>query len=538
MNIGRLSRDNIRRFGEYEYLYFEGKWYTNVERERNSNKLGRALKNLGIKKGDRVGLQIPNHPRFIESFLAIVKIGAVVVPFSPLIRGSDLSHIYRDSEMVATIGDGNYIGTMKEAKKEAPNLKQIILIDEVKIPGTLSYDELIKNQSDDLEIEDTDNGDLATILYTGGTTGIPKGVMHDHFAHYSHCLSYFEAWTDLASENLKTIEQKYDRKTGKWHEITRNIFGIDRSQIYLHVLPFGHTFGLSKMHLEYYMGRKIILMKWWNAEEAMKSIDQFKVTDLVAVPTMFVQMLDHPNADKYDLSSLQYVVCGGAPLPQEIVDAWKAKYGLTISNGYGITEACGANIAHLPLLPIKTGSIGKVNHKHTMVKICDEQGNEVPRGRLGELVLKGPIIMKGYLNMPNETAKVLKNGWLHTGDICCMDEEGYLFIKERKSDLIIRGGENVYPTEVETILYSHPKVKEAAVVPVANRTYGEEIGAWIALKEGAEATEEEIIEFCKGKLPTYKRPKYVGFMNTLPKSIVGKILRKELKGLKFPEQTK
>lgn len=333
------------------------------------------------------------------------------------------------------------------------------------------------------------------------------------------------------------MEERYDRKTGKWHEITRNIFGIDRSQVYLHVLPFGHAFGLSKMHLEYYMGRKMILMKWWNADEAMKLIDQFKVSDLAAVPTMLVQMLDHPDADRYDLSSLQYVVCGGAPLPQEIAEAWKAKYGLSLSNGYGLTEACGANIGHLPLVPIRLNSIGKVNHKHTSVRIVDGRDNEVPCGELGELLIRGPTVMKGYLNMPDETASVLKNGWLYTGDICYMDKEGYLFIQDRKSDLIKRGGENVYPAEVESFLYTHPKVLEAAVVPVPDRIYGEEIGAWIVLKDGAEAAPEEITEFCKRKLPTYKRPKYVGFMKSLPKTSVGlKISKKELKGLKFPEQ--
>lgn len=402
MNIGRLSRDNVRKFGEYESLFYEGKWHTNAERERNSNRLGRALKKLGIRRGDRVGLQIPNHPRFIESFLAIVKIGAVVVPFSPLIRGSELSHIYKDSGMVATVVDGRYIERIKEAREGNPNLQHIILIDEAKMVDTLSYSKLIEDQQDDLEIEETDNDEIATILYTAGTTGVPKGVMHSHFAHYAHCLAYFEAWMDLAGVNLKTMEQRFDRRTGKWKEEDRNVLGIDRNQIYLHVLPLAHVYGLSKMHLEYYMGRKMILMRWWDAEQAMKLIDQFKVTDIAAVPTMFAQMLDHPNADNYDLSSLQYAVCGGAPLPAEIVNRWRAKYGLTISNGYGITEAGGANIAHLPLLPIRPNSVGKVNHKHMMAKICDEQGNEVPRGQLGELVLKGPTIMRGYLNMPNE----------------------------------------------------------------------------------------------------------------------------------------
>ncbi len=531
MNIATLVEDNIKRFGERETIYFEGRWYTNVERNSNANRLGNALKALGIKRGDKVAVQLPNCPPVLWAFPAILKIGGVVVPLSPVLRPDEAAYIYQDSGVAAVISSSDYLERIKQAQKEATGLQHIILVDKEDEPGTISYEKIMAGSSDELVIEETDNDDLATLIYTAGTTGRPKGVMHTHYSLYTNCAGLLETIMLSRSTTLKTVIGTREPETGQLVEEVREVSGLDAGQTSLGVLPLSHSFGIAVMNIGYLVAGRSILMKWWNVEEALKAIERFGITTFFGVPTMYVQVLNFPDLDKYDLSSIQYCACGSAPLPVEVIHAWKEKFGLDIGEGWGLTEA-GANNSGQPAdRPPKYGSIGKCLQKCNTMKIFDEEGKEVPQGQVGEIVIKGPSIMKGYWNMPEETAEVIKDGWLYTGDIGYVDEDGYFYITERKKDLIIRGGENVYPREVEEILYQHPKVMEAGVIGIPDKVYGEEIKAFVSLKPGESATAEELIAFCKERLATFKIPKSVQFMDSLPKSLVGKVLRKELRAL-------
>jgi long-chain acyl-CoA synthetase len=245
---------------------------------------------------------------------------------------------------------------------------------------------------------------------------------------------------------------------------------------------------------------------------------------------MYIQLLNHPNADKYDLSSLQVCICGSAPMPLEVARQWKAKYGIDIWEGYGLSEATTVNCGNIAAgKEPRYGSIGKCYQKCNTIAIFGPDDCELPAGETGEIVIKGPCVMKGYWNKPRETAEAIRNGWLHTGDVGHKDEDGYIYITDRKKDLIIRGGENVYPKEVENVLHRHPQVLECGVVGIPDSTYGEEVMAFIVLKTAGSATEEELIDFCRKQLPAFKRPKTIQFMDSLPKSSVGKILRRELR---------
>jgi long-chain acyl-CoA synthetase len=279
------------------------------------------------------------------------------------------------------------------------------------------------------------------------------------------------------------------------------------------------------------VGGKAVVLRWWNVEEALKAIQTFRVTHMAAVPTMYVQMLEFPDLDKYDLSSLEDCNSGGAALPIEVASRWKQKVGIDIREGWGLTESGATTTGQPADLPPKYGSAGKCLLKCNTIKVFDEKDHELPPGQRGEIVVKGPTLMKGYWNQPEDTAQTIRNGWLYTGDIGYIDEDGYLYITDRKKDIIIRGGENVSPREVEEVLYQHPKVLEAGVIGISDKVYGEEIKAFVVLKQGEEGSEEELIAFCKQHLPTFKTPKKVQLMESLPKNLLGKVLRAELRNL-------
>ncbi len=275
------------------------------------------------------------------------------------------------------------------------------------------------------------------------------------------------------------------------------------------------------------------MLSRFDPEEAMKSIEQHKVTEFRGVPTMYIQILNHPAASRYNLTSLKTCICGSAPMPLEVAHQWREKYGIDIWEGYGLSEATTVNCGNIAgRRPPKYGSIGKCYQKCNTIKIVDDNDREAPTGQVGEIVIKGPGVMKGYWKKPKETAEVLRNGWLHTGDIGYADEDGYLYLTDRKQDLIIRGGENIYPKEIENILHQHPEVLEAGVIGIPDPVYGDAVKAFVVLKTPGAVTEEEILGFCRQRLPAFKIPKSVRFMEALPKSAVGKVLRRELRNLK------
>jgi long-chain acyl-CoA synthetase len=531
MNIGRLIEDNVKRFGEYESVHFEGKWYTNAEINRNSNRLGNALKALGIGKGDRIIVQMSNNPTVLSAFPAIYKIGGIVVPLNPLLRPNQAAYIYHDCGTKAILTSSDYLGWIKDAQSQAPTLKHIILTDRDDISDTIPYRELISASSDELVISDTNNDDIAALLYTAGTTGKPKGVMHTHYSLYINALSFYEYILIHRSVTLLQTGQSIDPKTLKPINSAQCVTGVNRSMISLGVLPLSHSYGIAFSNTGYFVGGRAIVLKWWNVEEALKSIQTFRVTQMAAVPTMYIQMLNCPEFDKYDLSSLEDCNSGGAALPMETALRWKQKTGVDIREGWGLTESGAITTGQPADLPPKYGSVGKSILKCNTIKVFDNNSRELPPGQQGEIVVKGPTIMKGYWNLPDDTAQTIKDGWLYTGDIGHIDKEDYIYVTDRKKDIIIRGGENISPREVEEILCQYPKVFEAGVTGMPDKVYGEEIKAFVVLKPGEQASEEEIIAFCRERLPNFKIPKKVQFMESLPKNLLGKVLRAELRNM-------
>ena len=497
MNVAQLGKESLERFGEYTSSIFEGKEYTNLEFDRWSNRVGNALKSLGVKRGDRVIIQLPNCLEVQVSFSGIFKIGAVVTPLSFLISAEETAYIYQDSTPVVVISSSEFMEKVSHGKASAPSIKHVISLDEV--PDTLLFRDIVDKSSDELEMEDTSDEELAALLYTAGTTGRPKGVMLSHQALYANAKGQYE-----------------------FHKGS-----IVPGSVALSSLPLSHSYGMASMNAGSLFGVTGVSVRWFNTEDIFDAIQKYKVTLTTQVPTMFVYQNMYPEPEKYDLSSMKYWISGSAPLDEETRKEFESKYPGKIYQGWGLTEA-GANNSCCPLdKPYKPGSIGKP--MNCEMKVMDENDNEVKVGEIGEIVLKGHVVMSGYWNKPEETKEVLRGGWLRTGDMGYVDEEGYFFIVERKKNMIIKAGENIFPREIEEVVYQYPKVSETAVVGVPDQIYGEELKAFIVLKPGEKATEQEIIDFCKGKLTSFKTPKYVQFLDAFPKNPVGKILYKELR---------
>ena len=497
MNVGRLIKDNISDYGEYPLLTFEDKQYSNIEIDRWSNKVGNALKSLGVKRGDRVVIQLPNCPEVVVSFIGIFKVGAVVIPLSFLYTAEETAYIYQDSTPVVVISAAEFMEKVSRGKAAAPSIKHVISVD--KAPDTLLFRDIVDKSSDKLKMEDTADDELAALLYTAGTTGKPKGVMLSHRAVYANA--------EGQGETLKGPVMPGD--------------------VMLSSLPLSHAYGMATMGAFLYGGDRWVLVRWFDTDLIFTAIQKHRVKLTTQVPTMFVMQNLYPEPKKYDLSSMKFWISGSAPLDEETRKEFESKYPGKVYQGWGLTEATANNSCCPFDRPYKSASIGKpLNGK---MRVVDEDGKPLKVGEVGEIVVGGSVVMQGYWNKPQETEEALQRGWLRTGDMGYMDEDGYYFIVERKKNMIIKAGENIFPREIEEVVYQHPKVSEAAVVGVPDKKYGEELKAFVVLKPGEKATEQEIIDFCGGKLTSFKTPKYVQFLDALPKNIMGKILYKELR---------
>jgi long-chain acyl-CoA synthetase len=501
MNLAGIAEEKMKEEGERLSLIYEGKEITNVEMIRASRRLARALKDLGVKRGDRVILQMPNCPEVLQGFGAIWRIGAVAVPINYLVGEEETAHIYRDSGAKVVISSSVFLSKIHAGRAKAPGLQTVILVDPEVPQGFLSCGHLLEKKSEETGVADTDAGELAALIYTAGTTGWPKGVMHTHLSLYEN-----------ARMQCETLALPADLLT-------------------VFVLPLCHSYGIASINQSLFRpAGKAVLLNSFNVEAIFSAIEKYRADTLAGVPTMYVFMLLFPEPKKYDLSSMKYWFSGSAPLALETFNRFKETFGFEIIEGWGLTEA-GANNTANPLEGVKkVGSIG-LPMKGTEMRIVDYAGNPLPARREGEIVIRGPMLMKGYWNKPEETAEVLRGGWLNTGDIGYMDEDGYFWITERKKDLIIKGGENISPRTVEEVLFAYPKVSEAAVVGMKDDLYGENIKAFVVLRPGEEATAEEIVEYCRTKLTNFLLPKEVAFVKALPKNLVGKVLKKELRAL-------
>ncbi|MDD4242007.1 MAG: long-chain fatty acid--CoA ligase [Smithellaceae bacterium] len=500
MNLVRLADETITTFGEYPFLVFDDRVYTNREILRKANGLAASLQGLGLQKEEKVVVMLPNCPEVIISYQGILRAGGVIVPLIPLLNGKELAHILANCEAAAMITNGDIFLKNEALLRGHATVRNVIVTDEKTLPGTHSLPAMIEKPPGAFSPPAIDEFDLAVILYTAGTTSSPKGVMLTHRNLYSNAVNAARA---------------HDTRP---------------SDITLVALPLSHSFGLTSMNKAYQYGNLHVLMRKFQPDEAFRLIEKYRVTDFPGAPAMFIALLASPLADRYDLSSLKSCLSGAAPFPVASLLAFQKKFNCTVYEAYGLSEASPAVSTNYHHRPTKPGSIGQPLPE-VEVRIVDDDERDVPRGNVGELLVRGPNVSSGYYRQPEETARTFRNGWLHTGDMARMDEDGYLYIVERKKDLIIRGGFNIYPRDLEEILYTHPAVGDAVAIGIPDPVMGEEIKVYVVLKEGATASAEDLHQYCREHLAKNKWPRQIELATSLPRNPMGKILRRELRRL-------
>ncbi len=522
--IGQILDETAEKYPDNDALvYLDGPRYTYKEFKDVCDRLAKGLIRLGIKKGDHVAVWGYNVPEWVMLQFATAKIGAVLVTVNIYYKSHELEYLLKQSDSTALFlvdgfRDVNYVDTVykvvpeiKEGKtsEKLPFLKHAVFIGKEKHEGMLNFDDVLnmgENVADEelAEIQSSlDPHDVVNMQYTSGTTGFPKGVMLTHY---------------------NIVNNAY------W---VGHYLGLTEKDRMCIPVPFFHCFGcvMSTLNCALY-GATMVPIKIFDAGEVLKAVDQEKCTVIQGVPTMFIRELNHPDFDKYDTTSLRTGIMAGATCPMEVMKRVMNEMHVSeITICYGLTEASPVITQTKRDDPIekRVETVGKA-HPPVEVKIIDpETGKELPPNEPGELIARGYNIMKGYYKMPEETEKAIENGWLHTKDLAVMDEEGYIKILGRVDDMIIRGGENVYPREIEEFLYTHPKVKDVAVVGVPSKEYGENVAAFIQLKEGEESSEEEIKQFCRENIARYKTPKYIFFIEEFPMTASGKIQKYKLR---------
>ncbi|MBU9710945.1 AMP-binding protein [Evansella tamaricis] len=508
-------------------FHFMGKEMSFGEVYNSALRFANSLKDLGVQKGDRVAIMLPNTPQSVISYYGALIAGAIVVQTNPLYVERELEHQMVDSDAkVIVCIDLVYPRVMNilektslehvivtEVKDYLPFPKNLIYpfiqkknygfkVDVEYNKTTHSFVDLLKfAETKEIPLKIDVKKDLALLQYTGGTTGVAKGVMLTHF--------------NLVANTTQCIKWMYNMNHG--------------NEVILCALPFFHVYGMTVgMNFSVMDRSKMVILPRFDTKQVLKAIDKQKATIFPGAPTMYIGLINDPNVQKYDLSSIDVCISGSAPLPVEVQERFESLTGGKLSEGFGLTEASPVTHFNLMWGNRPTGSIGLPWPDTDVAILSAETGDTAPVGEIGELIIKGPQVMTGYWNRPEETKASFHGDWLLTGDMGYMDEKGYFYIVDRKKDMIIAGGFNIYPREIEEVLYENDAIQEAVAIGIPDPYRGETVKAFIVLKEGAQITEAEVSNFCRKHLSAYKVPKHFEFRNELPKTMVGKVLRRAL----------
>jgi long-chain acyl-CoA synthetase len=490
MNLATLLTASAERDGDHVAVKLDDAELSYAALDAASARVAGLLVERGISRGDRVGIMLPNVPYFPVCYYGVLRAGGVVVPMNVLLKRREVAFYLKDSGAKLLFA---WHGFAEDAQAGAEDAgAECVIV----APG--EFDETIAAAEPLTEVVDTDDADTAVILYTSGTTGTPKGA-------------------ELTHSNLRRNA-----------EIARDLFNADSDAVTLGALPLFHSFGQTcSMNATFLAGGTLTMIPRFDPGKALEIIQRDRVNIFMGVPTMYGALLHQPGREESDTSTLKLCVSGGSALPVELLRGFEEAFGAKILEGYGLSETSPVASFNHPDRERKPGSIGTPVAGVEM-KVVDDEGNDVPAGEVGEIVIRGHNVMKGYWERPDATEETIRDGWFHSGDMATVDDDGYFFIVDRKKDLIIRGGYNVYPREIEEVLYEHPAVREAAVLGLPHDEYGEEVGAAVVLKDGESATPEELREFCKEQVAAYKYPRHVWLVDDLPKGPTGKILKREI----------
>ena len=495
-----------------EAIVFESNRLTYGDLNARSNRLANALTGMGVQQGDRVALIEVNTNHCIETYFACAKLGAIYVPLNFRAKADELTYMIQDSGASVALAGGRYVSTVQGIKSEIGAVKHFISLDD-KFDGWLDYEQLLASAPDDDLFTEIDDSDMTILLFTAGTTGKPKGVMllHQNFSEYV-INNVTPAEPDVTEKNILTV-------------------------------PMYHIAGIQAVISSVYGGRTVVIQRQFDAEDWMRLVQEEQVDRAMMVPTMLKQLMDDEKFQQYDLSSLKVITYGAAPMPLAVIKrAIEAFPGCHFINAFGQTESAATITMLAPEDHViegtaeekekklkRLGSIGKPL-ADVEVRIMDEEGSLVGAGEVGEIVARGARIMKGYWKQEEATSATIdKDGWLHTGDLGYQDEDDYIFLAGRAKDMIKRGGEMISPEEVENVILTHPKVEDCAVIGVPDETWGERVRAVLVLKPDETVDEEEIVELCRSRLASFKKPESVVITDEIPRNPMGKILKRVLR---------
>ena len=504
LNLSHFLELAAREYPDKAAVTLDGTALTYSQVDGDAQRVAHLLKSRGIGRGDHVAMLIPNVPLFPAVYYGILRAGATVVPLNVMYKASEVQYHLQDSEAKAVFAWHTCYDAARAAVAHAEDCHHVFVAGHdaaATLPAGEHLAPLLASVPPESDLAETMPDDTAVLLYTSGTTGRPKGAELTHFN------MFFNGYT-------------------AWHHIMH----LTADDVVLGILPFFHSFGQTcVMNAAVMAGATVALAPSFGPDTLMPVIQRERVSVMAMVPTMYFYLVNAKHPERYDLSSLRTAISGGASLPVEILRAFEERYGVGILEGYGLSETSPVASFNIRERPRKPGSIG-LPIWGTDMRVMHEDGTFAGVGEVGEIVIRGHNVMKGYYKQPAATQAAIVDGWLHTGDLARMDEDGYFFTVDRKKDLIIRAGLNVYPREVEEVLYGHPAVLEAAVVGVPDKARGERVKAYVSLKPDASATERELKDYCRERLANFKCPGSFDFLDSLPKGPTGKILKRELRG--------